>query len=636
MDPLATGIGSRATPLSANGKRGDVRMPAERILVVDDDPRTVDIVKVALEGKGYSVLVASDGREGLDSIRAERPDLVISDVMMPDVNGFELVEQLRADPLIGDIPLIILSVKGEEEDFVKGLELGADDYVAKPFRVEELMARVRANLRRRDGLRQMRISPSEGPFATEGLRHLADLTLDSFVIGTGNRSGYEAAVAAAENPGLRFNPLLLYGGPGLGKTHLMCALANEAHRRNNAIRVLYRTSEMFSQQILDAYRDGRAQQLREDYLGLDLLLVDDIQFLAISPSLQVVAAEILSELYDQGRQIVISSDRRPEELRSLTREISNAFAIGLVVRVDKPDANLRTRILKFKAKQNSWPIDEALLDYLADVVSSDVRTLEGLAKRLVAMKTLAGASLTKGVVDDLVRRTATVDEETTVARHEAPAAVQRLVPPAQPYEPERTVALSEYVNPLAEEFRSGIVVTKAFRTPEEAALVIAETGARPVVVLGDSPALVVDTIQGLVGEQERLPGLPQGEGWVYLAHADTAAPNWILVGTDRRNGDDDLARAIGDAQTPAFLLILNGKGPNVLKARRLVSSVPEHRKMAVVVVVAVDKPTLRKVAGILSKAMRRLFRVPDKTPLRITQAITTMETRSWLRLALEG
>lgn len=609
-------------------------MRDERILVVDDDPRIVDVVKAALEGEGYSVLVASDGREGLDSIRAERPDLVISDVMMPDVDGFELAEQLRADPLIGDIPLIILSAKGEEEDFVKGLELGADDYVAKPFRMKELMARVSANLRRKNGLRQMTVSPVEGPFATEGLRHLADLTLERFVIGTGNRSAYEAAVAAADNPGLRFNPLFLYGGPGLGKTHLMCALATEAHRRNNTIRVLYRTSEMLSQQILDAYHSGRAKQLKEDYLGLDLLIVDDIQFLAISPSLQVVAAEILSELYDQGKQIAISSDRRPEELQSLTKEISNAFAIGLVVEVDKPDVNLRMRILKFKAKQNGWPIDEALLDYLAHTVSSDVRTLEGLAKRLVAMKTLAGASLTKSVVDDLVRRTATSDEEIALASPEEPAKTLRPVPSIQTQEPKTVVAPSEYGDPLAEEFKAGITVTTALRTPEEAALAIPETGARPLVVLGDSPALVVDTIQALVGGQEHPPSLPQGERWVYLTHAKTGAPNWILLGTDRWN-DDDLARATGAAQTPALLMILNGKGPDVLKARRLVSSVPEHWLMAVVVVVAVDKVTLRRVEGLLSKAMRRLFRVPEKTPLKIGWSITTSETRSWLRSALE-
>jgi len=309
--------------------------------VVDDDPLMVNLLQATLRADGYAVVSARDGHEGLASLREERPDLMISDVMMPRMDGFELVARLRQDSLVGDTPVIILSAKGEEEDIVKGLGLGADDYVSKPFRRMELLARVKTILTRRRALLTRTAPPPEGPFAGGPLDHLAALTFDTFVVGPGNRSAFEAAKGAAENPGLRFNPLFLYGGPGLGKTHLMASLANYAFTKNASTRALYLTSEVFSQQILEAYHNRTVDDLKRQYLVSDIMIIDDVQFLAISPTLQSVAADMLAVMYDQGRQIVVSSDRRPEELSTLVEEMSHAFAFGLVVEIDRPDSTLR-------------------------------------------------------------------------------------------------------------------------------------------------------------------------------------------------------------------------------------------------------------------------------------------------------
>ncbi len=170
-----------------------------------------------------------------------------------------------------------------------------------------------------------------GPFETETQERLTRYTFDNFVVGTGNRSAYRLARAAAESPGLRFNPLFIYGGPGLGKTHLMCALASNVYERDSDTNVRYLTSQAFAEQILDAYRSREVEQFERQYIQTDVLLIDDIQLLAMSQSLQSVVARILGEIYEQGKQIVVSSDRRPQDLRGLAQEITARFSTGVII-----------------------------------------------------------------------------------------------------------------------------------------------------------------------------------------------------------------------------------------------------------------------------------------------------------------
>ncbi len=593
---------------------------SERVLVVDDDPTMLKLLSTVLTREGMSVVQAQDGVEGLELLHGERPDLVLTDVMMPGMDGFELVRRVRSDPLIAATPLIIASAKGEEEDKVKGLDLGANDYLSKPFSPRELVARVRSPIRYQQVLRTQRVPLPEGPFGAKGLEHLATLTFETFVPGTGNRSAYEACLAAAESPGKRFNPLFLYGGPGVGKTHLMCALANAVFQRTPSARILYLTSEVFSSQLVEAYRERRASQLRDEYLQADVLLVDDIQFLAVSPSMQTVAADILSRLYDKGAQIVISSDRRPEELEALTSEISTAFGLGLVVRIDFPDATLRTNILRATARRHGWPLGEDILDYLAATLEADLRTLTGAAKRLVALATLSEVVVTKETVDEVVA---------SLTEPEAPEPARQPPPPRVPTEPP-----SQEPDPLAGEYPPHVAVVRRIVSPHEAALALAEPHELTVVALATSAAIAIDTVNALAGVPGAGGSIPEGVEWVYLTHVAHGQPTCILLALPRWQEDSEVARIVA-RDTLVFLVVLDSLSPKVLEARELIARLSPGSRMAVVVLV----PTLEDdsspgKADALSRSMRRLFKVPAPIPVIMAAKVSTGAARRWVRAAL--
>jgi DNA-binding response OmpR family regulator len=630
-------------------------MPKPRILVVDDDPLIVELIQTTLELEGYPVLSAGDGEEGLHTIRNEHPDLVISDVMMPKMDGFELVRRVRSDPLVGSTPLMMLSARGDEEDRIKGLDLGADDYMTKPFAPRELVARVGAMVRRLGMMTQRTAPPALGPFAEEGLERLQNFTFANFIVGRPNRSAQSAAKAVSEAPGGQFNPLVLYGGKGLGKTHLMCALANTVHDEDSGAKVLYVTSEILNQQIADAYRSGQEDNLADRYTQTDMLLVDDIQLLSISQGLQAVAAEVFSVMYGDGKQVVVSSDRSPNELLALSGEISSAFDAGLVAELGWPDAPLRIEILRFKAKEAGWPVETELLDYLARELDADVRTLEGAAKRLVAMKTLAGVRLDTSVVLDLVREIKGPDALLAFARPSARAPVTgsggRRLTPRRPRVPARSSLLhparrpmsremrevKEAVvapgldNPLAEEFSRGLPVRRVVGLPDDVAREVPGAGGRAVVALGHSRVFVVDAIQAMVGggTRQRLR-LPRGERWAYMAHI-REEPDWIVVGTNAWVEDSEMARALQSRESLVFVVVLDSKSPQIEKARDLVSSVPESQSAVVTVLVGV----LIEERETLTEMLRRLFRVPERIPVAVGGTIDTPGSRAWVKLALD-
>jgi DNA-binding response OmpR family regulator len=627
-----------------------------RILVIDGDRPTRQLLHSVLERQGCSVLGASDGEEGLRLIQGERPDLVISEVMTARLDGFELARRLRSDPAVRTTPLMLLSARAEEQDKVKGLTVGADDYMTKPFGTRELVARVGAIIRRHEMFGSQPPHIPQGPFAAEGLKYLAKYRFDSFVVGGGNRSAYEAARAAAASPGVRFNPLFLYGGPGLGKTHLMCAIANRVFEKNNAAKALYLTSEVLSGHIVDAHRNRYVDRLRRDYLDADVLVVDDIQFLSISESLQSVAADILSDMYDHGKQIVISSDRRPEKLRTLSTEISTAFALGLVVRMERPDAVLRTEILRFKARRNGWPIRDDLLAYLGHQVDADVRTLEGLASKLVAMNTLTGAPVERTVVDTLIRDVTLAGVGRWPVSDARPVSVRRpLLPTAKGPVPWRTrenmqrarsnqslpraigvqrrwrseIAAPKYPNPLVTEFPGDVPVRRVSGLPEDVAASVPQVQARPIVVLGASSSLVQRTVEALMGRSGPSRGPLGDERWAYMAHVEGRRPNWLLVGTSVWNGNG-LAEALTASQPPVFLVVLDGKSPQISEARELLASVPKGHGL--VVVVTVNAFTEGKEA--LAEMLRPLFGVPKGTPVVVASGVHPVDSRRWVQLAL--
>lgn len=596
-------------------------MSEGRILVIDDDPLILKLLQTTIERGGFEVLTASDGEEGLDTIRGEHPDLVISDIMMPRMDGFEMVRLLRSDRLVGNTPLIMLSAKGEEDDRIRGLELGADDYVTKPFSPRELLARVRALLRRRADLRAQVVSPVENPFAIEGLKHLAEYRFDNFVVGAGNRSAVEAAKAVAEGLGSRFNPLFVFGGSGMGKTHLICALANEAYVRNPSRRMRYVTSEVFSQQVLEAHERRQVDELRRSFTELDLLIIDDIQFLAISPSLQMVASEILYDMHEKGRQILITSDRRPEELQTLTAELASGFAFGLIVEIDRPDMTLRSRILRFKAHQKGWDISEEILDYLAQRLDTDVRSMEGAARRLVAMREFGGAALTKETVDQLVGSMLRTEELLTAeARTQSDGEEGGASGPGFD------------IQALAAEFGRSVPIARMIGSPEEIAAVF-PADAAPIVVVGPAASLVVDTVESLVGRREQAPRIPEGERWAYLVHVERRAARWVVLGTTAWRPPDALSDAVLSGKDPTFLVVLDSMSPRIMEARKLIGALPPGAAAVVVVMVSVGEDGVQGAKEALSTSLRRLFRVPEEVPLVVSGGVSTALSRGWLRMA---
>ena len=232
------------------------------------------------------------------------------------------------------------------------------------------------------------------------LRH--DYTFARFVRGEGNRFACAAAQAVASSPGQAYNPLFVYGGVGLGKTHLLQAIGNHVLENHPDLRLLYSTSERFAIELVGAIRANKTNRFRGKYREVDLLLIDDVQFLKNKEGMQEELFHTFNELYNRERQIVLSSDRPPEELRELQERLVSRFRWGLVADIRPPDLGTRLAILQRKAQENGLVIDEAILELIAQRISSNVRSLEGALIRAVAYAELNGAELTPELVADLL------------------------------------------------------------------------------------------------------------------------------------------------------------------------------------------------------------------------------------------
>ena len=222
----------------------------------------------------------------------------------------------------------------------------------------------------------------------------SNYTFDNFVVGTSNRFAFTAALAVAENPGKAYNPLFIYGSSGLGKTHLMQAIGNYIVKESNK-KVLYVTSDKFISDFIGINRKNNnnydnIDYFKNKYRNIDVLIIDDIQFLANATQSQQEFFHTFNELHQEGKQIIISSDRSPEDLKLLEERLRTRFSWGLTVNIYPPDYDLRMQILKKKLSVHELakPIDEEVLEYIANNCTSDVRKLEGALNRLFAYTTM--------------------------------------------------------------------------------------------------------------------------------------------------------------------------------------------------------------------------------------------------------
>jgi len=220
---------------------------------------------------------------------------------------------------------------------------------------------------------------------------------DTYVVGSGNRLAHAACLAVAEKPARAYNPLFLYGGVGLGKTHLLHAIGNACHQRG--LNVLYVSSEEFTNDMITAIRTHTNQAFREKYRSADVLLVDDIQFIAGKESTQEEFFHTFNTLHGQDKQIIVSSDRPPKSLNTLDERLRSRFEWGLTADIQPPDLETRLAILRSKAERTGRHISDEILEGIARRVQSNIRELEGALNRILAFADLSGSSLTPNLVE---------------------------------------------------------------------------------------------------------------------------------------------------------------------------------------------------------------------------------------------
>ena len=220
---------------------------------------------------------------------------------------------------------------------------------------------------------------------------------DTYVVGAGNRLAHAACLAVAEKPARAYNPLFLYGGVGLGKTHLLHAIGNACFQRG--LNVLYVSSEEFTNDMITAIRTHTNQAFRDKYRSADVLLVDDIQFIAGKESTQEEFFHTFNTLHGQDKQIIVSSDRPPKSLITLDERLRSRFEWGLTADVQLPDFETRLAILRLKAERTGRQISDEILESIARRVQSNIRELEGALNRIIAFADLSGTSLTPHLVE---------------------------------------------------------------------------------------------------------------------------------------------------------------------------------------------------------------------------------------------
>lgn len=213
-------------------------------------------------------------------------------------------------------------------------------------------------------------------------------TFDTFVVGNGNRFAHAGALAVAESPAKAYNPYFIYGGVGLGKTHLMHAVAHYILGQNPNQRVLYVSSEKFTNELINAIKDDRNEEFRTKYRNIDVLLIDDIQFIAGKDRTQEEFFHTFNALYDANKQIILSSDKPPKEITTLEERLRSRFEWGLIADIQAPDLETRIAILRKKAQLENLNVSDEVMFFIADKIASNIRELEGALNRVIAFATL--------------------------------------------------------------------------------------------------------------------------------------------------------------------------------------------------------------------------------------------------------
>ena len=238
-------------------------------------------------------------------------------------------------------------------------------------------------------------------------------TFETFVVGSSNRFAQSASLAVAESPGETYNPLYIYGGPGLGKTHLMHSIGHFILDQNPKSKVIYVTSEQFTNEVIESIRNGNASSMtkfRDKYRTVDVLMIDDVQFIIGKESTQEEFFHTFNALQSQGKQIILTSDKPPKEIETLEERIRSRFEWGLMADIGIPDYETRMAILRKKAESDNFEINDEILSYIANNIKSNVRELEGALNKLLAYNNLCHETITMDIAQKELQNIITPDK----------------------------------------------------------------------------------------------------------------------------------------------------------------------------------------------------------------------------------
>ena len=257
---------------------------------------------------------------------------------------------------------------------------------------------------RRTGTQSIAQTLPRAAVENESARNLnPKYVFDSFVVGNSNRMAHAASLAVAESPAQAYNPLFLYGNSGLGKTHLMHSIGHFILDRNPEAKVLYVTSETFTNELINSIQNNKNEEFRNKYRNIDVLLIDDIQFISKKEGTQEEFFHTFNALYESSKQIIISSDRPPKEIKTLEDRLRSRFEWGLIADVQPPDYETRIAILQKKAERDHLVVPNEVNAYIAKNIASNIRELEGALTRIVAYATLTNQDISITLAENSLR-----------------------------------------------------------------------------------------------------------------------------------------------------------------------------------------------------------------------------------------
>jgi chromosomal replication initiator protein len=294
------------------------------------------------------------------------------------------------------IAAAIRDVTGEERP-IELQVVGAGEPSEPPSLLDDLHEEAAAAARPQPVVERLPSRPESGGFN-------AKYTFDSFVIGSSNRFAHAAALAVAEAPAQAYNPLFIYGGTGLGKTHLLQGIAQYVSEHAKDLTVRYVTSETFMNDFINSLRDKRIEGFKQRYRTYDVLLIDDVQFFEHKERIQEEFFHTFNSLYEAGSQIAMSSDRPPRDIATLEERLRSRFEWGLITDIQPPDLETRIAILRKKVKMDGIHVpDPQVLEFIASRVSTNIRELEGALTRVVAFSSLTGRSMSVELAQDVLK-----------------------------------------------------------------------------------------------------------------------------------------------------------------------------------------------------------------------------------------